>query len=244
MRSRVFLALVTLAIPAGGLAAQRRVMIPIGHKTPERPVDKPPLMPGVHDSRMYSRYMLSRFSLEQYPMMSYLQANGAIAKGIPSSNFSFGDGTHLSFRAAPSLFITSDFTSSFLNGPFSVGSSELGVRVKPWTSPRVAPFADARVSWAYTTSAQMTSAAVPFVFMYRSMSGDFASGSGHGAAFALGADTRLSARFFLTSALTSSRYAMEGRNLTTRTTWDYSLTATRLSVGVRYNPGRWLDAPR
>jgi hypothetical protein len=237
------LALLALTLPAATLAAQRR-MIPVGRKTPERPAEKPPLMPGVHDSRMYSRYMLSRFSAGQYPMVSYFQTNGFVAAGIPASYWTVGDGTHLSFRATPSLFVTTDFTSSMLGGPFAMGSTDFGIRVKPWTAPRVTPFVDARMSWAYTSNAAASSAVVPLLFLYRSMYGDFTSGSGRGVAGAIGAEARLKARLFLTSAVSHSAYAMTAHDLQRRSgEWDYSLRATRLTVGLRYNHGRWLDAP-
>jgi hypothetical protein len=192
---------------------------------------------------MYSRYMLSRFSVAQYPMVSYVQTSGFLAPGIPQSYWTAGDGTHLSFRATPSLFVTTDFTGSLLGGPFAVGSSDFGIRVKPWTAPRVAPFVDARMSWSYTSQFSASSTAVPLLFLYRAMYGDFSTSSGRGAAMALGAETRLTARWFLTSALSHSAYDMRARSIPTRSSWNYSLDATRLTVGVRYNPGRWLDAP-
>jgi hypothetical protein len=148
------------------------------------------------------------------------------------------------FRATPSLTISTDFTSAFYGGPFSLGSADFGVRVKPWTGLRVTPFVDARVSWAYTAGSGTGSGAVPLMFMIRSAYGDFSSSSGHGGTLGIGADTRLNARFWLSTALTHARYSMTRRGLTQASEWDYRTNATRLSVGLRYNPGRWLDAPR
>jgi hypothetical protein len=195
---------------------------------------------------LYNRYALSRFSFEQYPMVSYFQANGWVADGIPSNFWSFGDGTHIGFRATPSLTVSTEFTSSVFGGPFSMGSTDFGVRVKPWTDLRVTPFVDARLSWAYTTGRGNNGAnAVPVAFLIRSTYGDYTTGSGHGAVLALGADTRVNENIWLTTALSHSRYGMTNRSQNSPTgSWDYKTNVTRLAVGVRYNHGRWMDAPR
>jgi len=243
MRRPFALALLAVVIPATTLVAQRR-MIPVllgRGKTPERPAEKPPQAPGIHDARLYNRYMFSRFSVEQSPMVSYFRSTGVIAEGIPSSNVAFGDATHISFRATPSLFLSTDLTSSFLNGPFAMGTAELGLRLKPWTAPRVTPFVDARVNYAYTMSSTGNGLSSPF--LARPNGDDFTTGRGHGKLLALGAETRVSTRFFVTTALSQTRYAMNGRSMSTLREWNYAIDATRLTVGFRYNGGRWLDAP-
>jgi hypothetical protein len=239
---RLTLALVALSLPAASLAAQRVGIRP--GRGPDRPAEKPPQAPGIHDARLYNRYLLSRFSLESSPMLSYIQATGMLAENIPANYWSFGDATQLSFRATPSVFLTSSFTSTAAGGPFSLASADLGLRVKPWTSPRFSPFAEARMSWAYTSGIGLPSTIVPLSFLYRTMYTDFANGHGRGGVFGLGVDTRLSARFWMTTALSRARYNMEGVNLTTSNRWDYTTNATRLTVGFRYNHGRWFDAPR
>jgi hypothetical protein len=245
MRSRLTLALLALSLPAADLAAQR-IRIPLigrGGPTPEVPVDKPPLAPGITEAMAYNRYRLSRFSVEQYPMLTYLQTTGFIAEGIPTSNVTLGDGTHIGFRVAPSLSLTLDMTSSVYGGPFSMGSADVGFRLKPWTSPRFTPFADARMSWAYTTPGTgFGSAAVPTIFFARSMYGDFTSGSGNGVFFGLGVETRVTPQLSMTTALLTTRYSMEARDMGTRREWEYTADATRLTVGLKYNHGRWLDA--
>ena len=241
MRRRLILALLVLSLPSLS-EAQRRVRPPLAVPPPTKPAEKPPLMPGIHDSRAYSNYMLGRFSLEQYPMLSYFQTTGFVAEGIPANYWTIGDGTQLGFRAAPSLFVSADFTSSVIGGPFSMGSVDFGVRVKPWTALRVTPFFDARVSHAYTAGGGSGSAAVPFVFMYQSMYGDITTGRGNGTALGVGAETRINARLWITGAVSNTRYAMTARDMSFNS-WRYDLNATRLTVGVRYHHGRWLDAP-
>jgi hypothetical protein len=241
---RLTLALVALTLPAANLAAQRIIGIGAGRgKTPERPADKPPQAPGIHDVRLYNRYLVSRFALETSPMLSYMQTTGFVAENIPANYWSLGDATQLSFRAAPSLMLTTGFTSSILGGPFSLSSAEVGTRVKPWASARFAPFAEARMSWAYTSNVAVPSGIVPITFLYRSMyNADFTTGGGRGALLGLGVDSRLTARYSLTTTLSHTRYAMEGRVLSgVRRTWDYTNDATRLNVGLRYNHGRWYD---
>jgi hypothetical protein len=238
---RLTLALVALSIPAASLSAQ--LIGSRGTRGAQRPAEKPPQAPGIHDARLYNRYRLSRFSLEASPMLSYMQTTGFIAEGIPANYWSLGDATQLMYRAAPSLYLTTTFTGSALGGPFALSSAEAGVRVKPWASMRFAPFAEARMSYAFTTGFAMPSGGVPVTFLYRAAYGDFTSGDGRGGVVGLGMDGRLTDRFALTTTLSHSRLAMEGRSMSgVRRTWDYSNNATRLTVGVRYNHGRWMDA--
>jgi hypothetical protein len=238
---RLTLALVALSLPAASLAAQR-ISIPLIRRGPQRPAEKPPQAPGIHDARLYSRYAFSRFSFESAPMLSYMQTTGLVGPDVPANYVTFGDATQLSFRATPSLFFTGTFTSSSVGGPFSVASSEAGVRVKPWTSLRIAPFAEARMGWAFTSNVYAPSSSVPFLAVYRSAYNDFAYGSGHGGVFGVGADTRLTNRLSLTTALSYTRFDMSAQNLYGNTArWNYSNSATRLTLGVRYNHGRWVD---
>jgi hypothetical protein len=242
MRSRYLVALLVLAVPE--LSTAQRVRPPIRPRTPDRPAEKPPLMPGIHNHMLYNRYALSRFSLEQYPMVSYLQTSGFLARGIPANYWALGDGTHIGFRATPSLTVSTDFTSAAFGAPFSLGSTDFGIRVKPWTNLRVTPFVDARLSWAYTAGSGTGSAVVPLMFMIRSAYGDFSTSSGHGGTLGLGAETRVHARFWLTTGLTHTRYSMTRRGFDPADGWRYTTDATRLSVGLKYNHGRWLDAPQ
>jgi hypothetical protein len=245
MRNRLTLALLALALPAADLAAQRIMLPRIGPgPRPDAAAEKPPQAPGIPDALAYSRYRLSRFSLEQYPMLQYLQTTGFIAAGIPANYMTLGDGTHLGYRIAPSLSLTLDMTSTVFGGPFNMGTADLGFRVKPWTSPRFTPFADARMSWAYTnTGGGFGSTTVPVVFMARSMYGDFTTGGGKGGFLGVGVETRIRPQFTLTTALLATRYSMTARNFTNRSDHEYTSDVTRLTIGLRYNHGRWLDAP-
>lgn len=242
MRSRLALALVVMSVPVAELSAQTRVTIPPRTARGPRPAEKPPQAPGIPDARLYSRYRLSRFSVEQYPMLTQLQTTGLVAEGVAASWTMLGDGTHLGFRVAPSLFVTADMTSAFLGAPLSMGSADLGLRVKPWASYRFRPYADARMSWAYTMGAGGGSNIVPTVFLIRSMYGDITTGSGKGALFGLGMETTVRRNLILSSGLSSTHYAMTGRRIGGDwREWKYSADALRLSVGLRYNPGRWVD---
>jgi hypothetical protein len=238
---RLSLALLVFAIPAASAAAQ--VMIPTRvFGRPDRPAEKPPQAPGIHDARSFNRYKLSRFSLESSPMLAYMQTTGIFVPGVSQDYTSFGDATLISFRAAPSLFATGAFTASSLGAPFGMNTSDFGLRVKPWTAPRTAMFADVRYSYAYTSDFAMPSSAVPFAQIYSTAYTDFRRSRGNGALFGVGSETRLSARYSLTVAMNYTHYQMRTNNLD-GTNWDYTNDATRLIVGVRYNHGRWLDAP-
>jgi hypothetical protein len=238
---------VALSLITADAGAQRRGgMLVGGRSSPDRPAEKPKMAPGIHDNRFFIQsYRFSRFSVEQYPMLSYLQANGLVADGIATSYVTFGDGTHLAFRVTPSLALTTDFTSSFIGGPFGVGSSEFGARLKPWASGRVLPFVDARVGWSYANRVAGPGGGFPFVVVYHAMSRDdaLANGSGRGTAVGAGVETRMSERVSLTTAVSHARFAMSGRG-TDFERFAYTTRATRLTVGVRYTHGRWYQAPR
>lgn len=245
MRSRLALALVALSLPAADLSAQIRPVVPPQTSRRPRPAEKPPQAPGIPDARLYSRYRLSRFSLEQYPMLTQLQATGMIRQGIATNYTMLGDGTHLGYRVTPSVSVTGDLTSAVLGAPLSFGSADIGIRIKPWTSPRFRPFIDGRISRAYVVPVNGVSNVVPVVFLSRSMFGEITTGDGRGATLGLGGETSLGRNWILASSLSSTRYSMTGRQLTgPRGEWKYTADALRLALGVRYNPGRWYDAPR
>jgi len=237
---RLNLVLLALAVPAANLAAQ--IYVPTRTARPDRPAEKPPQAPGIRDVRAYNRYKLSRFSLESTPMISYMQTTGAIAPNIPMDYWSLGDATLISFRAAPSLFVTSAFSASSAGAPFGMNSSEFGVRVKPWTSPRVSMFGDARVSYAFTSDFALPSSAVPFAAMYMDAYTDFSMSRGKGMLLGLGSETRLNARYSLTVSMNYTHYAMRTNQLYNPSSrWSYENNTTRLNIGVRYNHGRWMD---
>ena len=235
---RANLVLLALALPMASLSAQ----VLIGtRRGPDRPAEKPPQAPGIHDARLYNRYMLSRFSLESSPMLAYMQTTGVLVEGVAQDYLSFGDATLISFRATPSLFVTTAFTASSVGAPFGMNATDFGLRVKPWTSPRTAIFGDARMSWAYTSDFPLPSSAVPFAQIYSTAYTDFRTGRGRGATLGVGSETRITARYSLTVAMNYTHYEMRARSMSRE--WDYTNDATRLIVGVRYNHGRWLDAP-
>lgn len=236
---RATLAVIGLVIPAA-LAAQ--VMIPT-RRGPDRPAEKPPQAPGIHDARSYNRYRLSRFSLESAPVVSYMETTGLIAPGVPGNYWGFGDQTVIGYRTAPSLYLTGAFTAASVGMPFGMNTSDVGLRIKPWTEPRIAPFVDARMSWAFTSGNGIPSSVVPVMLVYGMTRENIVTGSGRGAVLGLGADTRITARYSLLLTLSRTHYAMSGTSLQKANRWSYDNDATRLSVGVRYNHGRWLDAP-
>jgi len=238
---RLNLALVALVIPAATLAAQ--VMIPTRGRRPDRPAEKPPQAPGIHDARLYNRYMLSRFSFESSPMLSFMSSAQVLAPGIEDNYWGFGEASMISWRAAPSLAVTTAFSAASLGMPMGVNSSELGVRVKPWTAPRISAFADARWAYTYITGFGVSSQAVPILALYPGFRESLAWGSGNGPTLGIGADARLNERFSLTTSLNYAHMSMHGRNLDTRREWDYTSQMTRLFVGLRYNHGHWYDAP-
>lgn len=243
MRARLTLAIVALSLPVGMLSAQRPTAVQPRTVNRPRPAEKPPQAPGIPDARLYSRYRLSRFSFEQYPMLTHVQATGIVMPGIASTDNMFGNGMDLGYRVAPSLHTTVAITSASFGAPMSFGSFDAGLRVKPWAARRFRPFADARMSWAYVVPASGLANVVPVVFLARDMFGDITTGSGRGGLIGLGMETTVHRNLTLSSILSSTRYAMTGRQLTgARNEWKYTADAVRLGVGLRYTPGRWYDA--
>lgn len=219
-----------------------RVVPPQTSRAP-RPAEKPPQAPGIPDARLYTQYRMSRFSFEQYPMLTMLQTTGAIAAGFASNHTMFGDGTHLGFRITPSLGLTTDLASAFTGAPFSFGSADLGLRLKPWAGARVRPFVDARVSHSYVVPASGIAYTVPIVILAKSEFGNITTGSGNGGLFGLGAETNVKRNWTVSATLSATHYAMVGRQITGGAReWTYTADALRLGVGVRYNPGRWFEA--
>ena len=240
------LSLVLLGVIVPAMLSAQVSSVPVrgrGRAGPQRPAEKPPQAPGIHDARLYNRYRFSRFSVESSPMASYFQTSGLLAPNIPEDYMTVGDATIITMRALPSLYLAGAFTAAAAGAPFSMNSSEFGIRIKPWTAPRVSPFVDARASWAFTSNFGLPSSAVPFAQIYRNAYGDFSTGYGHGMVLGLGVDTRLTARYSVMASLSNTHYAMTGRSITSTNRWNYTNEATRLMVGVRYNHGRWLDAP-
>ncbi len=241
MRSRLALALVALSLPAAELSAQRRPVVPPQTSRRPRPAEKPPQAPGIPDARLYSRYKMSRFSVESYPMLTYLQTTGYVNDGFQANWLMLGDGTHIGFRISPSLGMTADMTSAVMGGPFSLGAADVGLRFKPWPSNRFVPIIDARTSWAYTVGNHHGANAVPLVLPTLSMFG-ISTGSGRGSMIGVGMETTVRRKLVLSTTLSATHYRMTSRNFSggfaeTR----YTADALRFAVGLRYNPGRWLD---
>jgi hypothetical protein len=247
MRRRLVLAVLALSLPAAEVAAQRIRLPRIGSgATPERPAEKPPQAPGITDALAYSRYKLGRFSFENYPMLTYLQTTGFVGEGIPTNYTMLGDGFRVGFRITPSLSLSTDMTSAALGGPFAFGTTDLGLRLKPWTGLRFTPIIDARASWAMTipvTSGYLPASVLPGLIMARSMYDmDITTGSGRGTILGIGGETRIRPWLTMTTTLSTTRYRMTSREVGgSWREWKYTADATRFAVGLRYNTGSWME---
>src|SRR5688572_10663496 len=107
MRTRAVVAIILLLLPVE-LSAQRLRIPGIAGRRP-RPAELPPQPPSIARELAYKRL---RFSVESYPLVSYVQSSGFVGDGGASSWTSFGMGTRVDYRIAPHLSATMDMTSS------------------------------------------------------------------------------------------------------------------------------------
>jgi hypothetical protein len=97
MRIRAIVAIVVLLLPAG-LSAQRVPRRVTEKRGPARPAELPPQPGPVARVLEYKRwYVRSHFSMESYPLVSYIQSGRFAADGRTSWT-TFGAGTRIDYR--------------------------------------------------------------------------------------------------------------------------------------------------
>jgi hypothetical protein len=237
---RIHTAIATLALLLPSLASAQLRMPRIGGRHPAEPVPPGKQPEAIARSQALVR---SRYSVEAYPLISRMEATGPTA-GSPTARWtSVGSGTHLDWRQSSNLSLTLDLTASYLGGQASSQTAELGTRIRPeqWDH-RARPFADLRVGFQHVSQS----------FSYQDLgirpssgaSSAMRYGSGFGAVAGAGVEYYLTNMLALTTAVSAMRSSMSAYRFTglsaPTTENSYRLTSYRLSVGLRYNPVRYL----
>lgn len=204
------------------------------------PLGPAPLPPQPGSIATQLAYKRSHLTIETYPLLSRVDAPDFMPDGSVSAWTTFGTGTRADYRLTRYLSATLDVTSSFLGGPASVETAELGTRFHPLRSDRrVYPFADVRIGYisSYTRNPGSLLDAV-------SGYGAGASGSrysqGFGGVAGVGIEYALSRSFSLTTGGSVLRNRMTARGLQPiqAERRSYDMTWYRYTLGVSYNPVR------
>lgn len=245
MRTRAIVALVLLALPVE-LSAQRLRLPGIGGRRP-RPAELPPQAPTIARELAYRRLPLA---VESYPLISRVESSGFMGNGVSSSWTSLGAGTRADYRIKPQLSATLDLTSSFAGGPVIMETAEIGARLRPERAERLEgrlyPFVDLRFGYAYAYHTYF----LPIGDIFGSMPPQSAAygtrySQGFGGVGGVGAEYVLSPRFSLTSgaSLMRTRMTAYGYQGNRPTNDKYRMTSYRYTLGIRYNPVRWIAQP-
>ena len=233
--------LLVLVVPALATAQVRSPRIG-GGRRPGEPV------PVGRQPEVVSRALAiqrSHYSVEAYPLISHVVTSGTASGGPLASSTSFGSGTRLDYRLTRFVSWTLDLTSTYLGGPATTETAELGTRIRPddWES-RFRPFADVRVGFAHSSDAY--SSQTDFgVGPASPHAGGSRLSRGVGGVAGAGVELSLTNTFALTTAVSAMRsdmtaYRYTGLSAPTRDD-AFRMTMYRLAVGIRYNPVRMFD---
>ena len=229
MRARSLLAIAMLVVPA--LADAQRIPTPrVRDRGPARPAPLPPTAGPIARETQYVRLP---YTVESYPLISYFRA-----PGFGSSNFANGGaGERLDLRVSGTVSLTLDLTQSFIGGPVHAHTAELGVRLRPQTASerKSYPFLDARGGFVYVAERELR----PYDYVDRS-GGYYQAARGVGGVAAAGVEFALHPRFTLTTAGSVLHANVAPITSGSRQLDRSALTALRYSIGLRYNPGRWV----
>jgi hypothetical protein len=189
------------------------------------------------------RYKASRLSSETYTMYTFNQTDRYVADRGVSTASMLGAGTHVDWRYKPALSVTGDLTTSLFGGPYIQNAFDFGGRYRPVRGPdyKIRPYVDLRGSWAwsYASFAQPFDPNSPIAGP--TIQGGRTTSHGLGALVGAGFETSVTRSIALTTGLGLSRYRMYAVQVGQQrlgSNWNYSATAVRITLGLKYNPGR------
>lgn len=233
MRARSCLALLLLAMPVA-LDAQRIPMPRIRDRGPATPAPLPPTARPIAREMSYIRMP---FSVESYPLISHFTS-----PALRSSWTAGGAGTRVDLRLAPAVSLTLDMTSSFVGGPMTTQTVELGTRLRPPQSDsRWYPFLDVRAGYLNSYDRQLR----PYDFVDPAFTATYSRmNHGLGGVVGTGVEYNLHPRWTITTSASYLRARLSPLYQDDRPSdYRYGLSAVRYTLGVRYNPGRWTMPP-
>jgi hypothetical protein len=239
MRIRSLVPVLLLALPAFASVSDAQRIPPRTRGGPARPTPLPDLPPGVSREMAYKRLPMS---IETYPMVARFETDAF--QGRATSWTSFGMGTRADYRVTRFMSATFDMTSSIFGGPALAQTMELGTRFRPERREHsVYPFLDLRVGYVHAFDGTLRS--MDFIDPITSPAGPEARYS-HGFATVAGGGLEVALTRTLSLTTGASRlhsrmrpYGYAGAQPDNRT--PYSLTSYRYTVGVRWNPVRFLE---
>jgi len=232
---RAVVAIVSLAIPA--VLSAQRLPVPTLDRRPGTDRLPPPQPAAVANDIAYQRWHIS---VESYPVVSYFQAPGFnTLRGGPGWT-TLGVGTRADYLINRNVSATLDLTSSFIGGPVTVNTAELGTRVHPeWAEHRLFPYADLRVGYVATYSSRLGS--INDGIGYVDPIADGANGPQYSRGFGViggaGVEYSLTRTWSLTTGASVIRSAMNTHQLSAPNgDENFTMTGLRYMIGVRYNP--------
>jgi hypothetical protein len=241
MRTRTVVAILSL-LPAVS-SAQRLPQPRIGGRVPGEPV---PLSPPPEPIARALAYKRLNYSVETYPLISFVQAPGFTGDGRRSW-MTAGAGTRAEYRLNPYMSATLDLTSSLFGGPVIIQTAEVGARFRPEQreESRWYPFADLRVGFV---SAYDRALGSPLVDAFGNPAPQGVYGSrysnGFGGVAGVGMERYLTRSFALTTGVSVIRTDLSTHDFqSSYLSRDVAMTAIRYSIGIRYNPVRLIRPP-
>jgi hypothetical protein len=244
MRARVFALSVVLMLPASLHAQRIHIRLPWVGRRPG-PAPLPPQAPVIAREM---RYRASRLSSESYSLFTFNQTDRYVSDRGASIASTQGFGEHVDWRFKPTFSLTGDFTSSLFGAPYIQNTFDFGGRFRPLRGPdyKIRPYVDLRASmaWSYASFAQPFDPSSPIAGP--TIAGGRTTSHGVGALFGAGFETSLTRSFSLATGLGLSRYRMYAVQVGQQqlgSSWNYRTTAVRMTLGVKYNPGRMVPIP-
>jgi hypothetical protein len=222
MRIAFVALLAVVAVPPSLEAQFRR---PTRRPPPTIPAELPPAAPVVEKALAYKR---TRLAIEAYPLVNVIHA-----PALGSTWSTVGAGSQATYRLTPWVLASLDITTAAWGGPTRSETAELGMRIMTDRfESRTRPYADLRVGYMSTFDPN---------FHRGSGSLPGLASDGFGGVVGGGFHRDLNDSF----SLTTGASVMHGRLSNTGpvvATSSYSFTSYRLTVGLRYNRVRQVQA--
>lgn len=241
MRIRAAVATALLLLPVA-LEAQRFPRPGITGRGPTGPQPLPPQPAPIARLMAFKRL---RMSVESYPFLTYTQTPPVGDNPLlKRSRMSGGAGTRADYRLSRHFSATLDVTTTLFGGMTTTQTVELGTRWRPERSERRAyPYVDLRAGLV----SAFDGAIRPFDIV-DGAADPVASGGrysrGYGAVAGAGMEYALTRRFSLMTGASVLRSGMTAYRAygPVPPSPHYALTAYRLTLGLKYNPVRMMNA--
>jgi hypothetical protein len=235
---------VALLLPVVASAQRRGGGGRIGGGRVAPPVALPPTSGVIAREMSYVRLPIST---ESYLFMSFV--NAPTGATMAFTNFgSLNAATRADFRLNRYFSATADLTQSLFGGPASMGSLELGTRFHPSPADnKMRAYLDARLGYMYSYETYLYSPDPTVVNPSTMFRNRF--GRGFGIIGGFGSEYSLTRTLSLTSGFWATRNRLQTRTSNYLTPASplgsaYTMTSTRFSLGVKWNPMKAVPVDR